>query len=167
MSSSNDSQERGSPASIPGQLQHLGKVEIAGEVVVLLPESPHLHAPGGPARPGILHALPLPDQLLDDEIRIEDGGLAEAGRDDPAGPAQESIRVLLAELYRRRGLEQTHLLNDVQDQVRYLVDGVRTVGLEAPRVDLGEIGVGGALLRRDPNLGRRRVVVELHPEALE
>ena len=75
----------------------------------------------------------------------------------------ETIRVLLAHLDRGAGLQQPHLFDHVQDQIGDLVDAVRTILVDAPQVDLAEVGVGAALLRRNPYFGRRRLVVELDP----
>ena len=67
----------------------------------------------------------------------------------------------------RAGLEQPHLLDHVQHQVGDVVHAVRAVRQDAADVDLGEVGVGAALGRGDAHLGRRGLVVELDPEALE
>ena len=73
----------------------------------------------------------------------------------------------LRQLDVRRGLQQAHLVDHLEDQVRDVVDAVAAVSLQAAVADVGEVGVGAALGRRHADLGRRRLVVELHPEALE
>ena len=83
------------------------------------------------------------------------------------GALDEAVGVLAADLDRAARLEQPHLLDHVQHQVGDVVDAVRAVGQDAARVDLGEVGVGAALGRGDAHLGRRGLVVELDPEALE
>ena len=115
-------------AVVQGDLQHLGQVEVAGQVVVLLAERAHLHAAARAAAARVGHDLALPHQLLHDQVGVEDRGLAEAGADDLAGALDEAVGVLLADLDRGAGLQQAHLLDHVQQQVGDLVDAVRAVG---------------------------------------
>ena len=75
--------------------------------------------------------------------------------------------IFAARLTKRSGLQQAHLFNHVQQQVRDLIDPIRPLGRQPSDVDLGEVGVGAALRCRYPDLGRRRLVVELDPEALQ
>jgi hypothetical protein len=109
----------------------------------------------------------VPDEFLHDGVRVEDGRLAEAGADDLRRPPEEAIGVFLADLHAGAGLEQAHLLDDVEDEVGKVVDAVGALGRHAAGVDEGEVGIGAALGRGDADLRRRRLVVELDPEALE
>ena len=154
-------------AVVQRQLQHLRDVEVAGQDERLLAERTHLDAAGRAAVPRILHALAHPHQLLDDQVGVEDGRLAEPGADDFAGALDEAVGVLAAHLDRTARLEQAHLFDHVQHQVGDVVDAIGAVGHDAARVDLGEVGVGAALGRGHAHLGRRGLVVELDPEALE
>ena len=154
-------------AVVERDLQHLGHVEVAGQAVVLLAERARFDTAAGAAVARILDTLAGADHLLHDHVGVEDGGLAEAGADDLGRALDEAIRVLLAQLHRRTGLEQPHLLDDVEQQIGDVVDRVGAVGLDAAGVDLGEIGVGAALGRGDADLGRGRLVVELDPEAVQ
>ncbi len=150
-----------------GDLEDLGQVEVSGQDVGLLAESPRFDAAAGPAVAGVGDRLALADELLDDGVGVEDRGLAEAGLDDLEGPEEERVRPLGADLDHRARLEDAHLLDDVEDEERQLVDPVGAVGLQAADVDQGKIGVRAALLGRDPDLGRRGLVVELDPEGLK
>ena len=154
-------------AVVQRQLQHLRDVEVAGQDERLLAERAHLDAAGRAAVPRILHALAHPHQLLDDQVGVEDGRLAEPGADDLSHALDEAVGVLAAHLDRAAGLKQPHLLDHVQHQVGDVVDAVRAIGHDAARVDLREVGVGAALGRGDAHLRRRGLVVELDPEALE
>ena len=154
-------------AVVQRQLQHLRDVEVAGQDERLLAERAHLDAAGRAAVPRILHALAHPHQLLDDQVGVEDGRLAEPGADDLAGALDEAVGVLAADLDGAAGLEQPHLLDHVQHQVGDVAHAVGAVGHDAARVDLREVGVGAALGRGDAHLRRRGLVVELDPEALE
>ena len=74
---------------------------------------------------------------------------------------------LLAYLHIGVRLHQLHLVHAVEDQIADSVDAVAAVLLDAARVDVCEVGVSAALLERDAYLYRRRLVVELDPEALQ
>ena len=148
-------------------LQHLGHIEIAGQVVVLLAKCTRLHTAAGAAIAGILQRLALPDHLLHDDIGVEDRGLTKAGADDLGRPLDETIRILLAQLHRRTGLQQAHLLDHVQEQIGDLIHGIGAIWLDAAGVDLGKIGVGAAFGGGHTNFGRGGLVVELDPEAVQ
>jgi hypothetical protein len=152
---------------VQGKLQDFRHVKVARQVIVLLAESAHFDAAAGTAVAGIDHRLAHAHQLLDDEVAVKDRRLAETGPNDAPCPLDKGVGVLLADLDRGAGLEEAHLLDDVQEQVSQLVDGVGAVFPHAAQVDLGEIGVGRAFGRRDADLGRRGLVVELDPQALQ
>ncbi len=78
-----------------GNLQHLHQVKITGQNIGLCPEGAALHTSRGPAVAGILQALPLPYQLLNNGIGIEDGGLTKAGLNNFYSPFHKSIGILL------------------------------------------------------------------------
>ncbi|OPZ65285.1 MAG: hypothetical protein BWY83_03042 [bacterium ADurb.Bin478] len=73
----------------------------------------------------------------------------------------------MAELNIRTGLQQTHLVDHIQDQIGDLIDAVRAISLQPSAVDVGKIGVGCAFSGRDPHLGWRGLVVKLDPKALQ
>ena len=154
-------------AVVHGDLEDLGQVEVARQDVGFFPEGPGLDAAAGPAVAGVDHALALADELLDDGVGVEDRGLAETGLDDLERAQEERVRPLGADLDHRARLEDAHLLDDVEDEERQLVDAVGAVLLQAADVDQREVGVGAALLGRDADLGRRGLVVELDPEGLQ
>jgi len=75
------------------------------------------------------------------------------------------LRGLAAKLDVGLRLQKAKLLQDSQDEAGDVVHAVAAVPLQPAQVDVGEVVVGPALLRRDPDLGRRRVIVELDPQA--
>ena len=77
------------------------------------------------------------------------------------------MRSLLAYLNIGIRLYQLHLVHAVEDQIADSVDAVAAVLLDAACIDVGKVGVCTALLERDAYLNRRRLVVELDPEALQ
>ena len=149
------------------QFQHLDQVEVAGEDVGLLAEGPGLDAAAAAAGPGVLQRLALADLLLDHRVGVEDRGEAVAVADHPQGVLEQGVGRLAGELQVAAGLQQVHLVDDLQQQVRDLVGAVRAVGQQPAEVDVGEIGVGAALGRGHADLGRRRMVVELDEEGLQ
>ncbi len=149
------------------QLQDLGEVEVAGEDVRFLAEGADLHAAGAAAGPGVLQRLPLAELLLDHRVGVEQRREAVPLADDPQRVLEDRAGRLARELEVRGRLQQVHLVDDLEQQVGDLVGAVGAVGEQAAEVDVGEVGVSAALLGRDADLGRRRVVVELDEEALE
>ncbi len=81
-----------------GQLEYLGQVEIPLEDIGLIAESPGLHAAGAAALPRVLQRFPGIQQLLDDGLRVVEGGLPPALAGDFAGPLQEPAGILAADL---------------------------------------------------------------------
>ena len=88
-------------------------------------------------------------------------------RIDPQRLLQAGVGRLARELHVAAGLQEVHLVDDLQQQVRQLVGAVRAVGQQPAEIDVGKIGVGAALLGRHADLGRRRMVVELDEESLQ
>ncbi len=80
---------------------------------------------------------------------------------------QHGVRRLAGNLHVAAGLKQVHLVDDVQQQVRDFVGAIAAIGEESGQIEVGEVRVGAALRRRHAHLGRGRVVVELHEEALQ
>ena len=58
-------------AIVQGDFQDFGHVEIARQVVVLLPKSASLHATAGAAIAGVCHRFANPDHFLNDEVAVE------------------------------------------------------------------------------------------------
>ncbi len=83
-----------------GEFKHLGHVEVAGEVVVLLSKSTHLDAAARTAVARIGDLLAHADQFLNDQVAVKDRWLSESGADDACGTPDEPVRVLLAHLDR-------------------------------------------------------------------
>ena len=77
------------------------------------------------------------------------------------------MRSLLAYLNVGVRLHELHLVHAVKDEIADSVDAVRAVFLDAACVDVCEICICTALLESNAYLNRRRLVVELDPEALE
>ncbi len=69
-------------AIVQRKLQHLGHVEVAGKVVVLLAERADLHASAGAAAARVGDTFAHAHQLLNDQVAIENGWLTETGADD-------------------------------------------------------------------------------------
>ena len=103
----------GVTAIVQSDFQYLGHVKVAGQIVVLFAKSTNLDTPAGAAVARIGNRLAHANQLLDDQVAVEYGGLAKAGADDACCPPDESIWVLFADLNRGAGLKQSHFLNDV------------------------------------------------------
>ncbi len=79
----------------------------------------------------------------------------------------KAVRVLFADLNGGRRLKQAHIFDHIQQQIRYIIDAIRTIGAEAADVDLGEIGIRPALGSSHSHFGRCRLVIEFDPEAME
>lgn len=109
---------------IEGDFQDFRKVEVSGQVVVLLSENSRFHTPAGASRPCVLQRFPLPDHLLDDSVCVKDGGLAETCPDNLQSPFQETFGRLLADLDHRTRLEKAHLLDDIKKNIGQLIDPV-------------------------------------------
>ena len=145
----------GIQAVVQGDFEHLGQIEITGEEIGLAAESPgFLHATAASPLAGIFHRLSLTHQFLNNGIGVENRGLAEPGTHDFKGPADKAVGILLAELHHGGGLQETHLLDHIKDQVAEFVDRVAAVGLHPAHIDQGEIHIGVALLGRHAGLGR-------------
>ena len=155
-------------AVVQRDLEHLGQVEVAGEDVGLLAERAHFHAAARAAQrahpPRTCPAAPVPATIRS-ALKID--GWPKPVRMISRGALDEAVGVLLADLDVETGLQQAHLFDHVEQQVGDLVDAVRAIGLQAADVDLREVGVGAALGRGHAHLGRRGLVVELDPEALQ
>ena len=154
-------------AVVQRQLEDLRQVEVAGEDVRLLAEGAGLDAAGAAALPRVLDRLPHPQLLLDHRVGVEDRGEAVAAAHDLQRAQQQRVGRLARELEVAARLEEVHLLDHVEQQVRDRVRAVLAGAQQPAEVDVGEVGVGAALLRRHADLGRRGVVVELDEEALE
>jgi len=89
---------------VQGDLQNLGQVEISCQDVTLGAESPAFHTSAGTAIAGVVNIFPLPRQLLDDGVGIEDGRLSESGFGDLNGSVNEPVRIFLAHLHHGTGL---------------------------------------------------------------
>jgi hypothetical protein len=149
------------------QLEELRQVEVARQHVRLLAEGAGLDAAAGPAFAGVLDALSLTEQLLHDRVGVEHGREPVAPADHLRGGPEEAIGRLARDLDVVAGLEDRHLVDDLQQQVGHLVDRVLAVARQAGEVDVGEVGVRPALGGGDAHLGRCGVVVELDPPALQ
>ena len=154
-------------AVVEGNFQHFGHIEVAGEIVIFLPECADFHAARRAAAARVFDAFAHADEFLHNQIGVEDGRLPVAGADDFRRAFDESIGILFAHLNRGGGLQQPHLFDDIQQEIRDLVHAVRAVLEDAADVDLREIGVGAALLCGDADFGRRGLVVEFDPQALQ
>ena len=108
----------GVDAVVQGQLQHLQQVEVAGEDVGLLAEGAHLHAAGAAALAGVLQGLALAQLLLHHRVGVEQRGEAVAVADDLQGVLEHGVGGLAGDLQVAAGLQQVHLLDDLQQQVR-------------------------------------------------
>ena len=154
-------------AVVQRQFQDLHEVEIAGEDEGLLAKRPRFHAAAAPAGPGVFQRLALANLLLDHAVGVEDRREPIALADDPQGMLQQGVGRLPRELQVAAGLQEVHLVDDLQQQVRQLVGAVGAVGQQAADVDIGEVRVGAALLGGHADLGRGGVVVELDEEGLQ
>ncbi len=151
-----------------GKLEDFWPVDVAGECAAFLSEGADLDAAAGSACAGVGNGLAVLEHFLDDDIGVEDRGLAEAGADYLAGAAQEAVRILFTYLDARAGLSEPHLLDDIEYHIRQVVDGVASVlGFHSADVYQRKIGIGSALLLGDSDFGRRRLIVKFDPEALE
>ena len=87
--------------------------------------------------------------------------------DHPAGGVQEPVGGLGADMHRVAGLQDMQFLHHFQQDIGNLAHAVRTVGLDAADIDVGEIIVGAALAGRDSYFGWRRLIVHLDPETTD
>ncbi len=178
--SSKDAKPRGSPVGsadplsrarvdpvVERDLEDLGRIQVAGEDVRLPAEAAGLDAAAGAALPRVLDGLACAHLLGHDSVRVEHGRVPVPLADDAAGRLEEGLRAAARELDVALRLQQRQLAHDVEQQVRHLVHAVAAVGPQAADVDVGEVVVGAALRRGHPDLGRRGVIVELDPEALQ
>ena len=149
------------------QLQDLRKVEVPGKDAGLFPERTRLHAAAAPSATRILCRLTDPQLLLDYHFGVEQRGKSVAAPDHLQRTRQYAVRCLAGQQEVRARLQQVHLLDHVQQQIRHLVRTVGCVGKQSAETDVGEVGVGAALGRRDSDFRRRRVVVELDEQRLE
>jgi len=155
------------PAVVEGDLQNFGHVEVAGQGVVFLAECARLDAAARSAVPRVLDGFSLPDEFLNDRVGVENRGLAEPGLDDAQGPPEKGIRSLARDLNHGARLKNPHLFDDVEEQVRKLVDAVRSVGFKPAEVDQRKISIRSALFGGDADFRRGGLIVELNPEAFE
>ena len=154
-------------AVVQREFQHLHQVEVAGEDVGFLAERAHLDAARAAALAGVLQRLALAELFFDHGVGVEERGEAVAVADDAQRVLQHRVGRLAGDLHVAARLQQVHLVDDVEQEVRHLVRAVAAVAQQAGEVDVGEVGVGAALGRRHAHLRRRGVVVELDEEALE
>ena len=152
---------------VEDELEQLRQVEVAGQNIRLFAEGARFDTAAGAALAGVFHGFALANQFLDHGIGVEDRGKTIALADDLEPCSEESVRVLRRELEIIRRLKEVHLVDDLEQQVRDFVDSVFPIAAESAKVDVGEIGVGAALGGGHPDLGRRRVVVELDEETAE
>ena len=148
-------------------LQDLGQVEVARQRIGLVTPAARLHAARRPAAARVGQALAGRQQLVDDLLGAVEGRLAPSGARHLAGAQQEAARRLARDLHVGVRLDEHHLVHAVQDEVGHLVHAVGAIGRDAAGVDVGEIAVRAALFERHAHLGRRGLVVELHPQAFQ
>ena len=154
-------------AVVECELKNLRDIQISGEDICLIAPAAGLHASGGAALTRIFQRFPCVQKLLDDLIGIVKCRLAPALARDLAGALQEFLRRLLADLHIGVRLNEFHLVHAVKNQIAHAVDAVRAVLRHTAGVDIRKIRVGAALLQRDADLDRCRLIVELHPQALQ
>ena len=149
------------------QFQDLGQVEVTGQDVGFLAERAGLDATAAATRAGIFQRLALSDLLLDHRIGIEDRRESVAVANHAQGMFEQRIGSLAGQLQIAARLQQVHLVDDLQQQVRHFVGAVRSVRQQTAQVDVGKIGVRPALRRRHAHLGRSGMIVELDEERLQ
>ena len=148
------------------QLEDFHQVEVARQDVGFLAKRAHLDAAAAPARAGVFERLTLPScsSTTASALKIE-------GKPYPLRMTRNACLRKASGLFARvaigAGLQQVHLVDDVQQQMRQLVGAVGAVRQQTAKVDVGEIGVGAALGRRDADLGRRGMIVELDEERFQ
>ena len=156
------------PARVQGQLHRLGDVQVdihrAGPVVAL---QSVLQAADRGVVPQCLLRQPLPAQALDGVlVEVEQEGAALGFRDHVHHPAEELAGGLGVQPDVGLGLQEVHLLDDVQHQVGQFVAGILPILVHPAEGDeLAERGVD-ALVGTDPALVVVGVVV-FDPQTLE
>src|SRR5690606_8260078 len=105
--------------------------------------------------------------FLHDGVGVEQAGEAVALAQDAQGVLEQGVGRFARQLEVGAGLQQVHLIDDVQQQVRELVRSIRTVAQQAADVDVREIRVSAAFGGGDADLGRGGVIVELDEEAFQ
>ena len=154
-------------AVVERQFQDFHQVEISGEDEGLLAEGAGFDAAAAPAGPGVFQRFALAKLLLDHTVGVEDRREAVSLADHAQGMLQHRVGRFPRQLQIAAGLEQVHLVDDVQQQVRNLVRSVRAVGQQSADIDVGKIGVRAAFGSRHSDLRRRGMVVELDEKRFE
>ena len=114
-------------AIVQRQFQHLHQIEVASEDVGLLAESARFDATAAAAGPGVFQRLALANLFLHDRIGVEDRREAIAVANHPQRMLQHRVRRLARQLQVAAGLQQVHLVDDLQQQVGDLVRAVGAV----------------------------------------
>lgn len=153
---------------VEGQFKDFGPVAIAGEGATFFSKGADFDAAAGSAAAGVEEGFSVVEHFPNDDIRIENGGLAESGANDLAGAFEEAVGIFCADLNAAAGLNELHFFDDVKNEIGYVVYGILSgFGVYAADVDEGEIGIGSALFFGNADFGGCGLVVEFNPEALE
>ena len=154
-------------AVVEGDFQDFRQIEVTGQDIGFLTERAGFHADAGAALAGVDDRFSGVQEFLDDGVGIVKCRLSPTFAGDFAGFLHEGVRSFLADLDVGARLELLEFVHGFQNEIGYFVDAVRSVGGDATGVEVGEVGVGAAFLEGDSHFGRRRLVVEFDPEALE
>ena len=77
------------------------------------------------------------------------------------------IRCLVADLDVALRLKYVQFINHFQNDVGYLADPVGSVPFQSTKIDVRKVVIGPAFFGSNPDLWRRRMIVELDPETAE
>ena len=152
-------------AVVQGDFQNLRRVQITRQQIGFLAEGSHLDATRAAALACVLQGLTFAHQLLDVGVGIEDGGIAVALTDDADARQQELVGCVLGNVDAQSGLQLVQFLLNFENHVGQLIDRTLSFPVHATDVDVGKVVVCARLQCRHANLWRRRLVVELNPEA--
>ena len=148
-------------------LQDLRCIQIACQQIGLLAKSTDFDAARTASLAGILHRLPCPYHLLHISVWIEDGWIAVTLTNHLDTFQQEVVGGVLCDMYRQSRLQLMQFLLDFQNHIGEFVGSTLTVAVHAADIDIGEVVIGAAFESRHAHLWRRRLVVELDPQATE
>ena len=155
----------GVDAIVQRNLQNLRRVQIARQQIGLLAEGAHLDAARATTLASILERLAVAHEFLDVGVGIEDAGVAVSLANHLDAFDEEVVGGILCYVDGETRLQLVQLLLNLQNHVRQLVGGTASFAVHATYINIREVVVGAALQCRDTHLRRRRLVVELDPQA--
>ena len=155
----------GVKAVVQGDFQNLRRVEITCQQIGFLAKSTYFDATRASAFAGILHSLAGTHHFLDVGVGIEDRRIAVTLTNHLQTCHQEVVGGILSDMNGEAWLQLVQLLLNLQNHKGNLVGSTASVAFHTTDVDIGEVVVSTALEGCHTHLRRRRLVIELDPQA--